>query len=72
MCLFQMVSLISLFSSDAWAKLTYAEPPWAFPNMALFLPRLVKSWMPSIQKPALTTKPVRYSPRRTSIPFMSA
>lgn len=32
-----------LSSHVKWAAMTYAEPPWAFPNMADFLPRLVKS-----------------------------
>lgn len=64
--------LAVLIYLTTWTKVTYAEPPWALPNMADFLPRLVKSWTPSIQKPALTTNPVRYSPRRTSTTFMSA
>lgn len=45
---------------------TYAEPPCALPNMGDLLPRLVKTWIPSIQKPDLTKNPVMYSPLRIS------
>jgi hypothetical protein len=48
---------------------TYGSPPWGFPNKGDFLPKLVKTWMASIQNPERTKKPVMYSPRRISVSF---
>ena len=49
-----------------YEKITYAEPPCALPYRGDLLPRLVKTWIPSIQAPVRRKNPVIYSPRRIS------
>lgn len=45
---------------------TYDSPPCLFPKKGDRLPKDVRIWTPSIQRPDLTTKPVMYSPLRIS------
>lgn len=63
-CLYHVLVL-----KDQWQQGTYESPPFALPYTGDFRPRLVRIWMPSIQKPDRTTKPLMYSPRRTSKGF---
>lgn len=43
------------------------SPPWAFPKNGERLPKLVRTWMPSTQKPDRMWKPEIYSPFRISL-----